>query len=140
MVQPMRLSRPIYTLSSSLWRVHALRSPRYVTWYQSHGLGLGLDSSNSPTIRFFSLGSFRGPSSRLLCFGRPVVAPPASSVLCGSSSHLRTPSSSPRESRADPAHARTSAVFSVRVASSRADAEPVARPSSRRRDARITWP
>ena len=36
--------------------IHLLRSPRLVSWYQSHGLGLGLDYSNSPTIHYFSLG------------------------------------------------------------------------------------
>jgi len=39
-------------------RTYLLRSPRLVSWYQSHGLGLGLglDYSNSPTIHYFSLG------------------------------------------------------------------------------------
>jgi hypothetical protein len=37
-----------------LWSGYALWYQRFVTWYQSHGLGLGLDYSNSPTIHFFS--------------------------------------------------------------------------------------
>ena len=50
----MRLS--IYS-PLNLWTDYLLRSPRLVTWNQSHGLGLGLDSSKSPTIHFFPLGS-----------------------------------------------------------------------------------
>lgn len=65
MVWPMRLSKTYIYSSPSLWRGHALTSLRYVTWYKSHGLGLGIDSSNSPTICFFSLGSFLS-STRLV--------------------------------------------------------------------------
>jgi len=135
MVQPMRLSRHIYTLSSSLWRVYALRTLRYVTWYQSHGLGLGLDSSNSPTILFFFLFPWdpvaaRRRASHLLCFVRRAFV-------------RRPPSSSPRESRADrititrgrPPSSPCESHLHVRTPT-----RPVARSSSRRRDARITWP
>ena len=48
MVQPMRLSRPIYTLSSSLRRVHALRSLRFVTLPASHDVEAASFASSGP--------------------------------------------------------------------------------------------
>ena len=67
---------------------YLLKIPRLVSWYQRHGLGLGLGYSNSPTIQFFftlgSILSLRGVVRLVYSahrrtsaqFARPVVDPP----------------------------------------------------------------
>ena len=102
---------------------YLLKIPRLVSWYQSHGLGLGLGYSNSPTIQFFftlgSILSLRGVV-RLVCsahrrtsapfarpvgsfstFARPVVPSVADSPRrpCGPPPRVNSRDSSIRASR-----------------------------------------